>query len=141
MATEPAFIMAIRLVGCAYLSWLSWKIWTAPMIDNGGAAGPNAVLGLIIHPFNPKAYLFLITIFGQFVLPAVGTGTPYWTAAGTILVEMFILGFVINIGWWLIGCGLGSALKNERQHRLVNRIMAVALVLVTARLLFGGLAA
>jgi len=139
MATDPAVILALRLVGCAYLSWLSWKIWTAPMIDNGDAAGPRAVLGLIIHPLNPKAYLFLITIFGQFVLPAVGAGIPYWTAAGAILVEMYILGFVLNIGWWLIGCLLGSALKNERQHRFVNRVMAVALVLVTARFLFGGL--
>ncbi len=137
MATHPVVIWILRLVGCAYLSLLCWKIWTATISGNDAGA-PRAALGLIIHPLNPKAYFFLITIFGQFVLPAAASGTSYWTAAGFILVEIFILGFIVNMGWWLIGCMLGSALSNERQHRIVNRFMAGALALTTAHLLISG---
>lgn len=140
LATDPIFIWVLRIVGSLYLTWLCWKIWHARVSSNGDIGAPRAAFGLIVHPLNPKAYLFLITIFGQFVLPAVADGVPYWQAAGAILVEMFILGFIINMGWWLIGCLLGSALQNERQHRLVNRIMAAALALTIAHLLISGAA-
>ena len=139
LATDPLTVWVLRVVGCVYLAWLCWKIWNARVAANGDPGAPNPALGLIVHPLNPKAYLFLITIFSQFVLPAASAGTPYWTAAGSILMLLFAMGFVINISWWLIGCLLGSALKNERQHRLVNRIMAAALALVTVHLLVGGL--
>lgn len=138
LATEPIAIWTLRIGGCVYLAWLSWKIWNARVAGNGDIRAPNPALGLIVHPLNPKAYLFLITIFGQFVLPATGAGTPYWTAAGTILVEMFVMGLFLNIGWWLVGCSLGAMLSQERQHRLVNRVMATALALVTVHLLVGG---
>lgn len=138
LASEPVVIWALRIGGCIYLTWLSWQIWNARVAENGELQVPNPVLGLIVHPLNPKAFLFLITIFGQFVLPATGAGTPYWTAAGIVLIEVFVMGLVINIGWWLVGCFLGSVLSGERQHRLVNRVMATALALVTVHLLLGG---
>ncbi len=138
LATEPSVIWALRIGGCTYLAWLSWKIWNARVAENGDPEAPNPALGLIVHPLNPKAFLFLITIFGQFVLPATSAGTPYWAAAGAILVEVFAMGLVLNIAWWLVGCFLGSILSQERQHRLVNRVMATALGLVTVHLLVGG---
>lgn len=139
LATDPLIVWVLRIVGCLYLAWLSWKIWNARIAGDSKVDAPNAALGLIVHPLNPKAYLFLITIFGQFVLPAASAGTPYWTAAGHILLLIAAMGYVMNIGWWLIGCLLGAALKNERQHRLVNRIMASALGLVTVHLFVSGL--
>jgi threonine/homoserine/homoserine lactone efflux protein len=139
LATDPLTVWVLRVGGCVYLAWLSWKIWNARVVANGDVGAPNAALGLIVHPLNPKAYLFLITVFGQFVLPAASAGTAYWTAAGSILLLLFAMGFVLNISWWLVGCLLGSALKDERQHRLVNRFMATALALVTVHLFVGGL--
>lgn len=139
LATDPVTIWVLRIVGSAYLAWLCWKVWNARVVENGDVGAPNPALGLLVHPLNPKAYLFLITIFGQFVLPATSAGTPYWTAAVTLLAEIFILGIVLNIGWWLVGCLLGSVLSNERQHRLVNRVMATALALVTVQLFVSGL--
>lgn len=138
LASEPEVIWALRIGGCIYLAWLSWQIWNARVARNGDLQPPNPALGLIVHPLNPKAFLFLITIFGQFVLPATGAGTPYWTAAGIILAEVFVMGIFLNIGWWLVGCLLGSVLSGERQHRLVNRVMAAALALATLHLLLGG---
>jgi threonine/homoserine/homoserine lactone efflux protein len=140
LATDPLTVWVLRIAGCIYLAWLSWKIWNARISERGDVDAPNPALGLIVHPLNPKAYLFLITIFGQFVLPAAVSGTPYWTAAGAILLLLFAMGFVLNITWWLVGCLLGSVLSDERQHRLVNRIMATALGLVTVHLFIGGFA-
>lgn len=80
LQTTPAFFMALKYAGAAYLAWLgvgllrsSFRIWrgtgkteTTPMLADASAPFRTA---LVISLMNPKAILFFVSFFIQFVSP------------------------------------------------------------------------
>jgi leucine efflux protein len=114
----PPLFMAIKYAGAAYLGYLglnmlrgAWRRWRSR--DNGGlqlvvAAEPTAVRNpfrraAVISLLNPKAILFFISFFIQFVDP----GYPYpalsFLALGTIvqLTSALYLSALIFTGTYL----------------------------------------
>ena len=65
---------AIRLLGAAYLVYLGWKMWTAPVrispdSDIAPAAGPGMsfLQGFLISASNPKVIVFYIAFLPTFM--------------------------------------------------------------------------
>lgn len=64
----------IRLVGAAYLVYLGWKMWTAPVridteADLPPVSGPGATFlqGFLISASNPKVMVFYIAFLPTFI--------------------------------------------------------------------------
>ena len=80
LQANPAVFMVLKYAGAAYLSWLglgllrsAWRIWrghaTLPLRQENLDASHPFKTALVISLMNPKAILFFISFFIQFVAP------------------------------------------------------------------------
>ncbi|MDB5756619.1 MAG: threonine transporter RhtB [Massilia sp.] len=84
----PALFNALLLGGAVYIAWIGWGL------SRGGAGvfavtaqaaarpAPSVFLqGMLTCLLNPKAYVFMLAIFPQFLQPGRG---PLWAQAGSL---------------------------------------------------------
>lgn len=80
LQANPAVFMVLKYAGAAYLSWLglgllrsAWRTWrgqaTPPLRQENLDASHPFKTALVISLMNPKAILFFISFFIQFVAP------------------------------------------------------------------------
>lgn len=126
--TFPAVFDALRLLGAAYLGYLGWSCWRAPVDeaqdgqDVRKRAGESAWAlyrqGALVAASNPKAILFAAAFFPQFIQPHL----PKLPQFG-ILLSTFS---VIEVGWYLVyalgGHSLSHYLQRAKVRRVFNRL-------------------
>ncbi len=112
LKTYPPLFMALQWLGAAYLAWLGYK-----MIVAKAGEGPRIQITpghyfretMFITLLNPKAILFYIAFFPQFIDPAKHQG---WITFAVMALTIAVLGFVYCFGVVLI------------THHMVERIRA-----------------
>ncbi|MER7134081.1 leucine efflux protein LeuE [Streptosporangium saharense] len=118
LKSTPILFNVVKYAGAAYLAWIgfqmlrgAWRSWRAPR----GAQEARAVRreespqtaplrkALVISLMNPKAILFFISFFIQFVDPAYGTPALSFLILGAIcqLFSMLYLSLLIFGGTFL----------------------------------------
>ncbi|WP_371480755.1 leucine efflux protein LeuE [Kitasatospora sp. NBC_00315] len=128
LRANPAVFLVVKFGGAAYLLWLGvgmlraavalWREHRAP-----AAAGPDPdpVAGEGEHPFrralvisllNPKAILFLLSFFTQFVDPSYGRPALSFVLLGGILQSFSFLYLSALI---LAGTGLATAFRRRKR--------------------------
>jgi len=132
--------LAMKFAGCAYLLYLAWKIWTAPVdATSVGAAGggvrawPSFLASLSLTLGNPKVIVFFLSLMPLVVDPKAISPLDF---AEMALVIMLVIGPVM----------LGALMLAERARRVftspaalrrINRatagVMAGAAVAIAAR--------
>jgi threonine/homoserine/homoserine lactone efflux protein len=95
LTTLPiAVFTAMLLAGAAYMAWIGWTLVrssiTVTSLGTAGAASLRTAFsqGFITCVLNPKAYMFTLAVYPQFMLPRYG---PVWVQAlamGIITVAM-----------------------------------------------------
>jgi threonine/homoserine/homoserine lactone efflux protein len=96
----PAFSTAMILAGSAYMIWIGFKLVRSSIVvdtvDRIGATSLHAIFGqgLLTCILNPKAWLFVLAVYPQFLKPAFGPLWPQALVMGTmtILVQLAIYG-------------------------------------------------
>ena len=130
IAAHPGALGAIRWAGAAYLLWLAWKSWTAPLpaIGTRGVVRPGRAIwrGFATNVLNPKPALFILAFLPQFTDPAYG---PLWA-------QIVALGGIFAVTGTLVTCGYGIAAGLAGQA--LARRMGILNKLAAA--VFGGLA-
>ena len=126
--TSEYLFLAIKLVGAAYLFYIAWQLWRAP-VGEAVVAGdhPRGTWRLARQEFwvaagNPKAILIFTAFLPQFV--SVGSATP--------VSEQFLwLGVLFLLLEWAaiaIYAGLGAYMqrwfRQPAPRRLFNRVSA-----------------
>ena len=100
LRSNPALFMVVKYFGAAYLSWVGLNlIWGAIQkwrSRDAYAEAVNETPANLQHPFkralvisllNPKAILFLLSFFVQFIDPAYETpAVPFLILSGIIMV-------------------------------------------------------
>jgi threonine/homoserine/homoserine lactone efflux protein len=118
LAAYPAVFDAIRWAGALYLGWIGLRL----LLARDGSAAPirlaprhYARQALLITVLNPKAIVFYMAFFPQFIDPATQPGwTTYATLAGSIAV--------IECLWCLGLCtGAGALAGMLARRRAVGR--------------------
>ena len=124
----PAAFAVLKLAGAAYLIWLGYKAWIAPVADHddGDAvvAGPGpSRWRLFRNAFsvsisNPKALVFAAAFLPLFL-------DPTRPQIGQFAVMIATFG-VIEFSWYftyaLGGRGLAGWLRSPARRRLFNRV-------------------
>lgn len=95
--TQPVMFLALKYAGAAYLAFLGvglvrsgWARWRAPAV-NEPASAPTTETGhpfkvaLLISLMNPKAILFFVSFFIQFVSPNYPTPWVSFVILGAIV--------------------------------------------------------
>lgn len=118
----------IRWIGIAYLIYLAWKTWTAPVTDAATLprrASPWAMFGagMAVTLGNPKIMVFYLALLPSlFDLTRIGVAD----GAAMLAVCMGVLA-VIDGGWMLAAERTRVLLRTPSAKRMANRVSACAL--------------
>jgi threonine/homoserine/homoserine lactone efflux protein len=120
----PAVRPVLIGISAAYILWLAWKVATAPALAGGTATGsPSFAGGALLGVANPKAWVAIAAVFASARL-AGATATD--AAEKVVLLSGMIV--LINSAWLVVGASLAPTLRNPRRARVVNVVLATALV-------------
>jgi leucine efflux protein len=98
LKTYPNFFTALQWLGAAYLAWLGSK-----MVMSKPGEGPSLQITpghyfretLLITLLNPKAIMFYLAFFPQFIDPVHQQG---WVTFGVMAATIAVLGFAYCFG-------------------------------------------
>ncbi|WP_428334064.1 LysE family translocator [Novosphingobium sp.] len=126
----PAAFTVLKLAGAAYLVFLGYKAWTAPVAEQDIAetaaaradAGPSRWrllrTAFAVSISNPKALLFAAAFLPLFIDPAQPKGGQFAIMVATFGAIEFSWYFVYALG----GRGLALWLRRPGRRRLFNRV-------------------
>jgi threonine/homoserine/homoserine lactone efflux protein len=125
----PALHAVLVGVSAAYILWLAYHVATAPPLAGRtpAADAPSLAGGTLLGIANPKAWVAIAAVFASARL-ADPTATDA-AAKVAVLTAMIVL---INGAWLLAGASLAPVLRDPRRARIVNVVLAAALVGATA---------
>ena len=128
-----AIRLPLTLAGCAYLLWLSWKIFRAAAPEVRSKPQPMTLLGgACFQAINPKAWLM-----------ATNVALLYSASSGvlTVMIGFMLLNLPCILIWAALGDRLRSHLQIARKRQLFNSLMALSLVATTIWMLTDALLA
>ncbi len=128
-ALGPAFI-AVKLLAVAYLLYLAWKLWRAPVSTDAatgdpslGAGGRGVLTGLMISLSNPKALVF----FGAVVPSVLPVASLSLGDMGLVLLLSSITFVAVFGSWALLAAKARRFLGSAARRRALNRTSAAIL--------------
>ena len=137
-AASPTAFVVLKLAGAAYLAYLAWQAFGAPVTDSSGA--PTVALlarqlllrGVIMNLTNPKVVFFFLAFLPQFVNPARGAVALQLAQLGAI----FILATLLSFGAIsFFAATLGQRLRGSaKAQRWMNRAAATVFAGLALRL-------
>lgn len=131
LLTSAYFFDVIKYVGAAYLIYLGIKTWRTPDADMSTEGRPDASgawarfrIGIIVSLSNPKAILFAMAFFPQFI-----DRTQPLALQAAILLTTFV---IIETAWMIVYAGGGAKvaawLKKSGRMRWFNRAAGSAFI-------------
>ena len=131
--------VAIKWIGVAYLLYLAWKMWTAPVDAEGdalpeaGSAGKLFFAGLTVTLGNPKIMMFYVALLPTIIDLNAVTLTG-WAELVAVMLAVLI---VVDLAWVLFAAKARQFLRSPRAVRIANRtsagLMAGAAAAVAAK--------
>lgn len=131
--------VAIKWIGVAYLLYLAWKMWTAP-VDTDGAALPEAgsagklfFAGLTVTLGNPKIMMFYVALLPTIIDLNAVTATG-WVELVAVMLAVLVF---VDLAWVAFAAKARQFLRSPRAMRIANRtsagLMAGAAAAVAAK--------
>ena len=137
-AASAAAFTGLKLCGAAYLVFLAWQSFRAP-VGIAAAANDEAMLplrtygrGILMNVTNPKVAIFFLAFLPQFTRPG----------AGHVAIQMICLGGVFILATLVTFCAIacfaemiGNALKRSvRVQQAMNRVAGTVFLALAVRL-------
>ena len=123
-------IIIIKIVGTAYICWLSWKILFLKLDKNNTDDQdyiPSLMNGLLVHPLNPKAWAMIIAAYTQFTSFGNVQVEMNWLTEVSIVVITFFSIQTISHSLWCWGGGLifNFLAKKDMSRQIVVIILSI----------------
>ena len=128
--SNQMLINIIKIVGTAYICWLSWKILFLKLDkDNTSDQDhiPSLMNGLLVHPLNPKAWAMIIAAYTQFTSFGNAQVEINWLTEVSIVVITFFSIQTISHSLWCWGGGLifNFLAKKDMSRQIVVIILSI----------------
>ena len=122
----PVMHTALKIIGVSYLTFLAWKIATAPISEYGESSGkPFTFLQAALFQWvNPKAWVLAV---GATVTYTV-LSEPYTFQIVVIALIFMLFGSPCTLLWLWFGASLKTILRYPRYIRAFNFAMAALLI-------------
>jgi len=118
--------LVLKWAGAAYLCWLAWKMWTAPVVVRGGempkAESPWRLFaaGMAVTLGNPKIMMFYMAL-----LPAIiDLGAITLVGWAELTLTMALVLILIDLAWVVAAAQARRLLRSARAMRVANRVSA-----------------
>lgn len=135
ISASPLLYEGLRWAGALFLFYLALEGWlsagkTAPG-PTAGKGWHHALRGFVINVLNPKAAFFYVTVLPQFIAPEHDERAQ----ALILALSSVAVATAIHLSLVTLAARLRGFIENERQNRLVRRILAAGLAGVAVWLL------
>lgn len=134
LRTWPAAFNLLLVAGALYVGWLGWQLWRHPSaltsIEAGPSRRPADTFGraMVTCLLNPKAYLFMVAVFPQFIAPGRSVAAQSVVLGAIIAAtQLWVYGVVA----WSAASLRATLLRSPSGQRVAGRCVA-ALLLGTA---------
>jgi len=146
VASEAAF-NTIKVLGAAYLIYLGWSQWRAPVATPQAAQAAQAdavvpvrgqawwqrcMTGFLTNATNPKGIVFMVAVLPQFI----DHDRPLWLQLLVLAVTMVAVDLVVMHGYAFAASRLQRLFRNQKALKVQNRFFGGVLMLVGAGLFF-----
>ena len=134
VAASPVLLTIIKCAGAAYLTYLAWGAWRAPVSEADEATIEKKPLtltplklwtrGILMNITNPKVLIFFLAFFPQFLVKG--------SSEAEVMVQMLIMGLtflvitlvVFSCVAWCAG-SLANRIRNPRFQSILNKTSAL----------------
>ncbi|MDM9620122.1 LysE family translocator [Rhizobium sp. S96] len=130
----PSLFNPLLVVGAAYMAWIGYTlVRSSIVVDTVGADGTRSgwrafQQGAVTCLVNPKAYLFVLAIYPQFLKPAYG---PIWVQGVVMgLMTMATQAAIYGTVAFTAAGSRRALISNPRATILVGRIVGGLLIAV-----------
>ena len=129
LSAHPVIFQALQWLGAAYLVWLGVKMLTAkpgdkPMMNI--KTGHYFQQTMVITLFNPKAIMFYVAFFPQFIDPAKHQGLLTF---GVMAATIAVLGFAYCLSVVLVTHYMAERIRaNPRVTSVLQKIAGLFLI-------------
>jgi threonine/homoserine/homoserine lactone efflux protein len=137
--TFHLLFVVIKYLGVAYLLYLAWRMWTAPVVVADGApprersAGKLFLAGLAVTLGNPKIMMFYMALLPT-IIDLTAVGALGWAE---LTLTMLAVLAAVDLAWVLLAAQARRFLRSARAMRAANRagagMMAGAAAAIAAR--------
>ena len=133
VAASPTLLMIIQFTGAAYLLYLAWGAWRAPVGGNGDESASKYPRltgfqlwrrGILMNITNPKVLIFFLAFFPQFIVKGA--------TEAEVMVQMLIMGMTflvctLVVFWTVAWCAgtLADRLRSPKVQIILNKTSAV----------------
>jgi threonine/homoserine/homoserine lactone efflux protein len=141
----PNLFNGLLVVGAAYVAWIGWQLFRSSIvIEDVGNLDRRGLLarfrqGALTSLMNPKAYLFMLAVFPQFLRPEFG---PLWRQTVVMLLMIWVTQLAVYGGLALAAARSRDALiSSPAATRFIGRaagVLLVAIAMVTVWRGWGG---
>ena len=138
----PAAFNAMLFAGALYVGYMGWMLWRHPATLGEVREGVRRSLGqtftraLVTCLLNPKAYVFMLAVFPQFIRPDRGPVLEQAVVLGAIIaVTQALVYGAVALGASGLRAGLG---RSQARQELLARGVAVLLMGTAAWTLWQG---
>jgi len=127
-ATTPLAFQAVKWFGVAYLLYLAYLQWTAPVKDieiqhekKDKTVSALLLNGFVVNISNPKAIVFLLAVLPQFL----DLSKPQWIQYLIMAVTMVTIDLIVMAGYTGLASKVLRLLRSPKQQKYLNRGFAV----------------
>lgn len=123
-----AFVI-VKYLGVAYLAYLAWKMWTAPVdVRDGSMPREDSpaklfLAGMAVTLGNPKIMMFYLALLPTIIDLASVTLVGWLELTLTMAVVLI----AIDVGWVIAAAQARKLLKSRRAMKIANRISATTM--------------
>ena len=124
VASSATLLTVIKWIGVAYLIWLGIQKWREPVLAVDENEEPDISPrrqfwdAALVNVTNPKATVFLIALFPQFLVAEAPHG-PQLVTMGTTLI---LVDCLVMLGYALLASQLLRFMTTPRRQRQMNRL-------------------
>ncbi|EXW90141.1 lysE type translocator family protein [Acinetobacter baumannii 44327_8] len=127
-ATTPLAFQAVKWFGVAYLLYLAYLQWTAPVKDieiqhekKDKSVSALLLNGFVVNISNPKAIVFLLAVLPQFL----DLSKPQWIQYLIMAATMVTIDLIVMAGYTGVASKVLRLLRSPKQQKYLNRGFAV----------------
>ncbi|EXD22102.1 lysE type translocator family protein [Acinetobacter baumannii 34654] len=127
-ATTPLVFQAVKWFGVAYLLYLAYLQWTAPVKDieiqhekKDKSVSALLLNGFVVNISNPKAIVFLLAVLHQFL----DLSKPQWIQYLIMAATMVTIDLIVMAGYTGLASKVLRLLRSPKQQKYLNRGFAV----------------
>ncbi|GHC27897.1 homoserine/homoserine lactone efflux protein [Aidingimonas halophila] len=138
LASSTWLFSLLKWAGVAYLIWLGWQKWREGSLeaptDTNKTPDKRFWESALVNVTNPKATVFLVSLFPQFLVPGDAHGLQLLIMGVTLIA----VDIIVMLGYATLASQLQRFMRRPGHQRMLNRLfgglfMAAAVALASFR--------